>query len=363
MCNGTCDGLLFSLACWINWLRLKLVSTSEILRIRPVPDALHLTIHPSQFPDVERAALIDGLTNRCVDPRLLYQSPLQSARWLKVFERWAPFVNREDCRAIYRRSSERAAADLAGEVAVIALGCGDGSKDMQLLEELNRSGANLRFVPLDVSAALVTRASLAARKFVSSERIHPIVADLARANDLSNWLDDRLPPVGGRIFTFYGMIPNFEPLGILPVLANLLRPGDRMLFSVNLAPGNDLDESVNRILPQYDNPETRAWLMTLLEENGVAANSGELKFSVEPGPELDELRRIVARFHFVGDTTLKIGGTAFRYPANTDLRMFFSYRYSVQQIERLLVRFRMQPLKSWITNNGEEGVFLCSAET
>jgi L-histidine N-alpha-methyltransferase len=328
-----------------------------------VPDALHLTIHPSQFPDVERAALMDGLTNRRVDPRLLYQSPRQSARWLAVFERWAPFVNREGCRAIYRRSSERAAEDLAGDVAVIALGCGDGSKDMQLLEELDRAGANLQFVPLDVSTSLVTRASLAARRFVSSERIHPIVADLVRAGDLRDWLDARLPSVGGRIFTFFGMIPNFEPLEILPVLANLLRPGDRLLFSANLAPGNDLDESVNQILPQYDNPETREWLLTLLEENGVAANSGELKFSVEPGSELDELRRIVARFHFAKDTTLNTGGTAFRYPAGTELRLFFSYRYSVQQIEALLNRFRTRPLNSWITDDGEEGVFLCGAET
>lgn len=329
-----------------------------------MPDALHLTIHPSQFPDIERAALIDGLTNWRVDPRLHYQSRLQSDRWLKVFEHWAPFLNRADCRAIYRQSSERVAADSAGAVAVIALGCGDGSKDVGLLAELDRAGADVRFVPLDVSASLVTRAALAARKFVRGDQIDPIVADLGRAGDLGEWLDTRLPASAGRIVTFFGMIPNFEPLEILPVLAKLLRVGDRLLFSANLAPGDgDLDQSVNRILPQYDNTETRAWLMTLLEGSGVGESSGGLKVGVEPGQQLKELRRIVARFHFFRDTKLRINEHEFKYSKGTNLPLFFSYRYSVLQIQELLARFHLRPMASWITDNREEGVFLCTLKS
>jgi hypothetical protein len=159
------------------------------------------------------------------------------------------------------------------------------------------------------------------------------------------------------------MIPNFEPLEILPVLANLLQTGDRLLFSANLVPGDDLDESVHRILPQYDNPETRAWLMTLLEEGGAAANSGELKFSVEPGRQSDELQRIVARFHFAEDTKLQINESEVSYSKGADLQLFFSYRYTVRQIRDLLARFGMTSVDSWITDNGEEGVFLCESNS
>lgn len=328
-------------------------------RIDGVVDALNLTIHPSQFPDVELAALTGGLANGRVDPRLHYRSPLQSARWLRVYERWAPFNNREDCRIIYNKSSKRAAGGSGGDVAVIGLGCGDGSKDVRLLESLQRNGSNLHFVPLDVSASLATRAALAARRIVPAERIHPIVADLGRAADLREWLDVRLPETARRIVTFYGMIPNFEPDEILPRLSALLRPGDQLLFSANLAPGNDLHAAVNSILPQYDNAETRAWLMTLLEEAGEKEGSGELKFRVESGSQAEELRRIVARFHFCADTTLRINEYEFSYPKGSELRLFYSYRYSVQQIRELLERFGIRSVDSWITDNGEEGVFMC----
>ena len=332
------------------------------MRISAVPEPLQLTIHPSQFPDEEAAALAASLADGRVDPRLHYQTPLQSQRWLKVFERWSPFMNREDCRAIYRKSSRQVAAESTGDVAVIALGCGDGSKDLELLNGLRDGGARIHFVPLDVSASLSTRAALSARDLVASDRIHPIVADLARARDLGTWLDARLPVTAGRIFTFYGMIPNFEPQEVFPVLSGLLRPGDRLLFSANLVAGDDFNAAVERILPQYDNPETRTWLMTLLEEVGTADGAGELRFGVEPGSYSAELRRVVARFRFTKDSRLRILDQTFRYSKGADLRLFFSYRYSGEQIQKLFTRFEIRSLDSWITDHGEEGVFLCAAD-
>ena len=74
------------------------------------------------------------------------------------------------------------------------------------------------------------------------------------------------------------MIPNFEPQNILPKLAALVRPEDFLLFSANLAPGENYAAGVKKVLPQYDNPPTRDWLLTFLLDLGVARGDGELQF-------------------------------------------------------------------------------------
>ena len=103
----------------------------------------------------------------------------------------------------------------------------------------------------------------------------PFVCDLATADDLSAIPDSRITHHASRITTFFGMIPNFEPQIILPRLASLVRPKDFLLFSANLAPGNNYAAGVKKVLPQYDNPLTRDWLMTFLLDLGVERNDGQ----------------------------------------------------------------------------------------
>ena len=120
----------------------------------------------------------------------------------------------------------------------------------------------------------------------------PFVCDLATADDLHETLVTRHPS----LVTFFGMIPNFEPQEILPKLAALIRPKDFLLFSANLAPGSDYAAGIREVLPQYDNPQTRDWLMTFLCDLGVEHHDGDLRFQIENGRA--GLTRIAALFHF-----------------------------------------------------------------
>src|SRR6185503_18502242 len=101
-----------------------------------------------------------------------------------------------------------------------------------------------------------------------------------------------------RLVTFFGMLPNFEPQIILPHLAGLIRPGEYLLLSANLAPGPDYAEGVQRILPLYDNALTREWLITFLLDVGVNRNDGEIRFAIENDPANGDLKRIAAYFVF-----------------------------------------------------------------
>ena len=153
------------------------------------------------------------------------------------------------------------------------------------------------------------------------------------------------------------MIPNFEPDDILPKLAALVRRGDWLLFSANLAPGRDYETGVKKVLPQYDNELTRDWLLTFLFDLGVERGDGELNFKVERG--VGALRRIVARFRFRKARSLVVEGRTIRFPVGATVRIFFSYRYTPELVRAELAKHGLLVCDQWITKSEEEGVFLC----
>jgi hypothetical protein len=194
-----------------------------------------------------------------------------------------------------------------------------------------------------------------------AERCFPFVFDLAAADDLPAVLDENLPPGAVRIFTFFGMIPNFEPQIILPKLAALVRPADVLLFSANLAPGPDYAAGVRQILPQYDNAPTREWLLTFLWDLGVDRADGELRFEMETEPD-SGLRRVAGNFHFTRPRRIEIEAEAFDFEAGAVIRLFFSYRYTPERVRSALEQHGLTVRGQWITRSGEEGVFLCGRE-
>ncbi len=156
------------------------------------------------------------------------------------------------------------------------------------------------------------------------------------------------------------MIPNIEPDNIAPRLAALIRPGDVLLVSANLAPGPDYEAGVRRILPGYDNPETRDWLLTFLFDLGIEHEDGELQIHIE---DAAALKRIVADYRFLRDVTLTVYGERLEFRAGESLRLFFSYRYTPEKCERLLSAHGLKVEGQWTTKSGEEGVFACRSVT
>jgi uncharacterized SAM-dependent methyltransferase len=236
------------------------------------------------------------------------------------------------------------------------LGCGGGQKDTRLLQLLYDHGKEGFYTPCDVSAAMVLTAWQTAIAVIPDDHGFPLVCDLATADDLAGVLNELSPPDVARIVSFFGMIPNFEPELILPRLASLLRAGDLLLFSANLAPGPDYAAGVQRILPQYDNAPTREWLQTFLLDLGVERSDGEIRFTVEEGEA--GLRRIVGRHHFLRSREIRIEDERFTFNANDVIRLFFSYRYTPALVQSRLGEHGLAVSDEWVTKTEEEGIFL-----
>jgi L-histidine N-alpha-methyltransferase len=318
----------------------------------------NVAIHASQFPEQVRRDLLTSLRSRRINHKFHYDSVKQTNRWLALHQVYSPSRNDADCAAMYDRAFVAAAAQVkARAVHLVGLGCGGGQKDTRLLRLLKARGKAISYTPADVSVAMTLVAQQAASGVVPRGKSFPLVCDLATAGILARVLAGSCPPQSSRLFSFFGMIPNFEPEQILPPLARLIRRQDLLLFSANLAPGTDYAAAVARILPQYDNAPTREWLLTFLLDLGVERNDGELLMQVEPGAKA--LRRVVARFKFKRSRAIQVEGEKFSFRRGESVRLFFSYRYTPELVRTELAKHGLRVCDRWLTQSGEEGVFLC----
>lgn len=318
-----------------------------------------VTIDSSQFPENVRRDLLDSLRSRRINHKFHYDSHKQTQKWLVLHQAVAPSRNDADCARVYDAGFAAAARRIpAGAVHLIGLGCGGGQKDARLLRLLREQGREASYTPSDVSVAMTLVARMAALTVISADAIHPLVCDLASADELCATLDAQ-GRTGTRLVTFFGMIPNFEPRLILSRLAAALRPEDWLLFSANLAPGVDYAAGLKKILPQYDNALTRDWLLTFLLDLGVERTDGELRFTIETDPDGLDLQRVAANFHFTRTRSIELDSERFEFAAGESVRLFFSYRHTPDRVRALLQGQGITVREEWITASGEEGVFLC----
>ena len=318
----------------------------------------NVTIHRSQFPDAVRRDLLESLRLRRVNHKFHYDSVKQTQKWLVLHQAYSPTRNDADCQAIYQKSFAAAAAQIKSRcVHVIGLGCGGGQKDAHLLKLLKARGKEVFYTPSDVSTAMVLTARQTALAVVPGNNCFPFICDLATADDLPAVLASRFTLHVSRIITFFGMIPNFEPKQILPKLAALVRPKDFLLFSANLAPGKNYAVGVKKILPQYDNPLTRAWLMTFLLDLGIERSAGKMRFKIETD-STSGLKRIVAGFYLTHPCRIEVENEVFAFRVGETIRLFFSYRYTPDRVRKILTRHGLDVCGQWIAKSEEEGVFL-----
>ena len=321
-------------------------------------------IHPSQFPDAVREELCRSLRQRAINHKFHYESYKQVQRWLMLHEAFSPAATDPNCRTIYDVAFE-AAATACGVDAVhlVGLGCGGGEKEARFLQLLAQRGKRLRYTPIDVSAPMVLVAALAAAPVVGESV--PIVCDLALASDLPELIEPQCSPGAARLFTFFGMIPNFEPSLILPRLRELVPRHGLLLFSANLAPSRDYRRGVERIQPQYENALTRQWLMTFLLDLGIEEGDGDMNWQIEADESASHDQanftplRLAAYFMFNRERSVQLEAEKFSFARGERIRLFFSYRYMPAQISGLLRQHGLSVEQQWIADSEEEGVFLC----
>ncbi len=242
---------------------------------------------------------------------------------------------------------------------MIGLGCGTGVKEEWLARSLKRQGSGIqKFTAVDVSDELCR---------MSMGRVNPYLAQDSQAwvmdLDASLSLRKSIDTEGQkecRLFTFFGLVPNLTPESILRIWKSLLRPGDHLLVSANLAPvqkadETDVDESIQQVLPQYRNPETRRWLGILFREQGISSQwISSLHFGIE---NQKGVRSILVRTTILQNFEWTLGLRKLKFKKGDSLNVFQSRRWTPKAFEAWILKNGFKVRGSQITPNREEGVW------
>ncbi len=315
-------------------------------------------VHESFTMERSSQRRLDSLSSGQIDHAFHYQSLHQGKLWLEVFKKYSPVATASQVADLYQQLSHSIARSFSGKsVHVISLGCGDGRKDLRLVRSLVEADALIRWTPQDINLSLLLLATQSASNLPLNS-IHPVIADLQAIPSLREAFDP-IDPHTPRIYTFYGLVPNFDPDFLLSCWSTLLRPQDHLLVSANLSPVTDESksaylEATQAIQSQYDNPETQNWLSTVLKDWGIYNRLQNYRVRTE---SRHELLRFVAAMEWREEIHFPWENQELLLKKGDNLRLFFSYRYTPARFRKLAERSRLKPLGEFISESKDEGVW------
>ena len=314
---------------------------------------------PSRSPKAVLQKQISLLKKGEVDPSLHYHSRLQSEAWKRVFKKHSPVSKDPSFGRIYQTLFSRVSISTSKKNHLIGLGCGTGVKERWLAKSMKQHGFQIQcFTAVDVSEDLC-RMSMKRIHSFSVEEPKARVMDLDAVKELRIQLDQKCLREQ-RIYTFFGLVPNLAPESVVFILKEIMRPGDQLLLSANLAPVLKEDESdgeraLKKILPQYRNKETREWLSLLFQEQGIKWGClSPLRFGVEKGKGY---RSVVVRTEIKNDFEWVLGSTILKMKKGESLKVFQSRRWTPKAFEGWMRENGFKIRASEITPNREEGVW------
>ena len=306
--------------------------------------------HESQWPEAVAQQLQDSLRAGVVPGRYLYDSPAQAARWLAYHEAWSPARTEVDVQALYDRAFQAALDQMpAGPLQYVSLGCGGGQKDARWVTVARDRRPTI--VLTDTSPALALTAGRAVAEAGATD-IRRIVLDLSAWPARTAYgIDDQRPAV----WACLGILPNFEHDRLLPYLAGLLAPDDRLVLSANLSPATYALARA-QIVPQYDNKPAQAWYDGALLELGFPLSTTERRFTSKPLDESGASWRMHYWARPSEAVALQVYGRTITYAPGTDIQVFQSTRYTA---DRLATLCQSAGLTQCATETAsEEGVYV-----
>lgn len=319
-------------------------------------------IHPSLRTDALSERKRESLFQGAIDHGFHYRGYKQSQLWLRVHQRHAPAQSDQNFKAIFQQmAKDLAQAFHAQPVHIIGLCSGGGWKESAIMEALHGQGCPVRYTPVDTSLDLTLLSADTAKPWAKAG-IDAVAGDISLLQDLPAWLTE-LGHEETRVYTFFGAAPNFLPSFIFPLLRQALRPQDYLLMSANLVPLLEpSDEAYHaacgKILGQYDNPDTLAWLRQILLDWGIAMGLGELLMKIET---LEGLYAFVASSRWMEDASFLWEGERFKAKKGERLRVFFSLRYTLPLLESTLAQYGLKLGEGHVTPCGYEGVWRVSS--
>lgn len=212
---------------------------------------------------------------------------------------------------------------LPGLIEVLSLGCGQGNKDVLLLQRILESGRHVQYVPLDSSQALLEMAC--------AEAVRSGIPYVAWKADVTNEEHLRSIPRGSlpRLHLILGnTLGAFSPVSFCRWLRTFSRPGDFLLV--------DGEIQSPETIAGYDNPLNRRFAFAPLAGAGISDEDGRLVFESKEDPERRGLHYLTKYFQAARNIRIHLAGNPIDIAQEERLEMNFSCKYTQEALLDLI---------------------------
>lgn len=139
--------------------------------------------------------------------------------------------------------------------------------------------------------------------------------------------------------------------------ARLMNPADRLILSGNLSP-SPYSTAAAEIVPQYDNPEARAWYDGALLALGLPLEHTTRALVSDPIEPSGEIWRMKYLATPAKPVPLVVYGEGIELPAHQLMRVFHSTRYTPERLSSLCAESGLTTVAAFIDDDRVEGVYL-----
>lgn len=214
---------------------------------------------------------------------------------------------------------------------VVSIGAGDARKEFLLLRALLRHAQPVCQV-VDVSQPMVERAlrTLAGLEVETTGLV-------AFCEDL-----DELAPYWDRptlLCLLGNNFSNYEPAGLLNLLARHLGATDRLLLDASLLPENEREIRpwVHQVEDIYNSPENVRFNLAPLVARGLDPESCRFELRlIQVASPWGTLWRTQKRIHLLKPACVRCGTTAVAFAPSEVIEMGFTYKYRLRQLRDCL---------------------------
>lgn len=273
-----------------------------------------------------RTEILAAIRERRFPEKFLYCSPGSASAWLDLCrsETYLEYLRRlttliDRSAGLLQETGRR-----AGEV--VSLGCGDGTREIPILEACARSGEAPSCVAVDASQWLLEAAL--ARTKRAGYRARGIKADLTDPAHLK-----QIAAEGGsgpRLYTLLGnTLGALDHGGFLPSLGSCLGPEDLLVVDSEIfTPGP--------AMPSHLSPENKEALAGPLRSLGIEEDDGDLIFTLIEEPEQRGLYSLRKQFGAARQIDLRFESAVVRLGREERLDLGYVCRYSKEAFDEVL---------------------------
>lgn len=265
----------------------------------------------------------ESMQARDLPEKFFYWFPLSVAAWGAVNQA-TPHQSLQESWGVIGTRITDITAHFPQNVPVISYGSGDGRRDLLLLRQLATQGKPVQYFPVDASQTLLEAACAGAEDLDIDAT--GIKADISSRMHLLLAADAAEPP---RLFLMAGnTVGGFDPLEQVKIVAESLRPGDRLIIDAALFTDDAL-QSASR-------DAARHFAFAPLASIGVKEDEGEIKFDQKTDNRQEGLHLITKYFHALQDLRVTVSGEEVTLARGERIFLNFRYLFTPEAFEWLL---------------------------